>query len=297
MYVVVGASGKTGTAVMEALLARGLPARAVVRRAEQAEAWRARGAEAALADLANEDALVQAFGGARSAYLMNPPAYGEADMFARARQVHAALVAAAERAGVGRIVALSSVGAQHAEGTGNILTTHDLERRLAGCTCPVTVLRAANFVENWGWVLQPARERGVLPSMFLPVGRKLPMQSTTDVGGTATALMLEGGPDRRLVELHGPEDYSPEDAAAVLTDLLGHPVAAAAVPEEAWTGTFRAQGFPERTVQGFCEMFRGFNTGHIAFEGTGETRRGTATLRQALARVAGPANTRAQAWG
>ena len=102
--------------------------------------------------------------------------------------------------------------------------------------------------------------------------------------------MVEGGADRRLVELHGPDDYSPEDAAAALSDLLGHQVAAVAVPEEAWPDTFRAQGFPERTVQGFCEMFRGFNTGRIAFEGTGETRRGTTTLHQALARLIGQAN-------
>ena len=270
---------------MERLLARGLPARAVVRRPAQAQALRDRGADAALADVTDQAALAAAFAGAETAYLMNPPTYRNSDLFAEARRVHSALIAAAETAGVGRIVALSSVGGQHAEGTGNILTTHDLERQLASCSLPVTVLRAANFMENWASAIRPAREKGVLPSMFLPTGRRLPMQSAADVGTAAADLMAEGGARRRLVELHGPQDSSPEDAAAALADLLGHKVAAVAVPREAWPDPFRAQGLPERTVQGFCEMFDGFNTGHIAFEGTGETWRGATTLHTALSRI------------
>ncbi len=285
MHVVIGASGQTGSAVMERLLARGLPARGVVRKPIQVDEWRARGADAALADLADPAALLAAFAGAEAVYVMNPPAYGSPDLFAQARQVHAALITAAEQARVGRIVALSSVGAQHAEGTGNILTTHDLERQLAACTLPVTVLRAANFMENWASVIGPAREKGVLPSMFLPLDRRLPMQSAHDVGTTAADLMAEPGADRRLVELHGPQDTSPEDAAAALTDLLGRAVVAKALPRDAWPGPFRARGLPERTVQGFCDMFDGFNNGHIVFEGTGETRRGTTTLHTALSRL------------
>ena len=285
MHVVIGASGQTGRAVMEGLLARGVPVRAVVRKPVQAQTWRDRGADTALADVTDGAALAAAFAGAETAYIMNPPAYGSPDLFAQARQVHSALISAAEQAGIGRIVALSSVGGQHAKGTGNILTTHNLERQLASCRLSVTVLRAANFMENWGSAIRPAREKGLLPSMFLPIDRRLPMQSASDVGTAAAHLMVEGGANRRMVELHGPQDYSPEDAAAALADLLGHPVAAVAVPREAWPDPFRAQGLPEWTVQGFCEMFDGFNTGHIAFEGTGETRRGTTTLQAALSRI------------
>ena len=45
---------------------------------------------------------------------------------------------------------------------------------------------------------------------------------------------------------------------------------------------FRAQSMPERSVAGFCEMFQGFNSGLIVFEGTHETRRGPTTLTEAL---------------
>ncbi len=282
MFVVVGATGNTGSAAIDALLQAGHPVRGIVRRAETAEALRARGAEAAVAAVDDAEALTVAFEGAEAVYLMNPPAYAEPDLFARAAQVHASLIAAAERAKVKRIVALSSVGGQHAAGTGNILTTYDLETRLASCSRPTTILRAANFMDNWGWGLKPAMEKGVLPSMFLPLDRKLPMQAARDVGAAAAALMTEGGPDRRLVELHGPEDVSPDDAAAALTAILGRPVAAVAVPEAEWASRFRAQSMPERSVAGFCEMFQGFNSGLIVFEGRHETRRGPTTPLEAL---------------
>ena len=125
-------------------------------------------------------------------------------------------------------------------------------------------------------------ERGVLPSMFLPLDRKLPMQSARDVGAAAAALMTEAGPDRRIVELHGPEEVSPDDAATALTAILGRPVTALAVPEAEWASRFRAQAMPERSVAGFCEMFRGFNNGLIVFEGKHETRCGPTTLLEAL---------------
>ena len=282
MFVVVGATGNTGGAAIDALLRAGHPVRGVVRRAEQAEALRARGAEAAVAAVEDVDALAIAFEGAEAVYLMNPPAYSEPDLFARAVQVHASLITAAERAKVERIVALSSVGGQHAAGTGNILTTNDLETRLASCSRPTTILRAANFMDNWECGLKPAREKGVMPSMFLPLERKLPMQSARDVGAAAAALMTEAGPDRRIVELHGPEDVSPADAAMALTAILGRPVTAVAVPEAEWASRFRAQSLPERSVAGFCEMFQGFNSGLIVFEGKHETRRGPTTLLEAL---------------
>ncbi len=282
MFVVIGATGNTGRAAIDALLRAGKPVRGVVRRLDQAEALRARGAEGAVAAIDDVEALAVAFDGAEAIYLMNPPAYSENDLFARAAQVHTSLIAAAERAEVGRIVALSSVGGQHAAGTGNILTTNDLETRLASSSRPTTILRAANFMDNWAWGLKPAMEKGVLPSMFLPLDRKLPMQAARDVGAVAAALMIEGGPDRRLVELHGPDDVSPDDAAAALTRILGRPVTAVAVPEAEWASRFRAQSMPERNVAGFCEMFQGFNSGLIVFEGAQETRRGSTSLFDAL---------------
>jgi uncharacterized protein YbjT (DUF2867 family) len=286
MYAITGAFGQTGLALSQALLDAGQSIRMVVRRDDaQAAQWRAKGAEVVVADVNQVAELARAFHNVEAVYLMNPPAYFVPDMFAQARQVHANLVAAANAASVPYAVALSSVGGQHAVGTGNILTIYDFEQQLRDFTGKCTILRAANFMENWAWSLAPVMANHVLPSMFQPLDKALPMVSALDIGRTAARLMQQRPQTTRTVELHGPQDYSPSDAAAVLSALLGRPVQA--VPDTAanFSATMRGKGFPDVTVDGFVEMFAGFNSGLIVFEGQHETLRGTVTLRAALASV------------
>jgi uncharacterized protein YbjT (DUF2867 family) len=173
MYAITGAFGQTGLAMSQALLDAGQSIRMIVRRDDaQAALWREKGAEVVIADLTNAEQVTRALANVRGAYLMNPPAYFASNLFVQARVVHQTLIAAANAAEVPHVVALSSVGAQHASGTGNILTTHDLEQQLANYKGKASILRAANFVENWAWSMQPVLEKGILPSMFRPVDSK-----------------------------------------------------------------------------------------------------------------------------
>ncbi|NHZ63435.1 hypothetical protein [Massilia genomosp. 1] len=63
---------------------------------------------------------------------------------------------------------------------------------------------------------------------------------------------------------------------------------AVGVPRAHWAGMFAEKGFPALTVDAFCDMFDGFNSGHIAFDGSGETVRGTVGLDAALAACLAP---------
>ena len=278
MFVVTGANGQTGSAAMRHLLASGHRVRGVVRREEQCAAWREAGAEAVVADLGDSRAMTACLDNAQGAYLMNPPAYAEPDLFEHAAHIHTALIAAAGVAGVAHVVALSSVGAQHDSGTGNILTTHDLEVRLAASSLRVTVLRAANFIENWAWSLDALLIGNVLPSMLVPVERALPMVSALDIGRVAAELLIAGSAAPPLVELHGPQDSSPNDAAAALARMLGRPISALATLETEWPSIFRASGFSESAVTAFRDMYRGFNSGRVAFSGDGITEHGVIGL-------------------
>ena len=287
MYGIMGATGQTGSAAAQALLAQGLPVRVVVRRAESASSWQAQGADAALADAKDADALTQAFTGCDGVYLMNPPALTDPDLFATARLTVAAQVAAAKRAGIRKVVGLSSGGAEHASGTGNILTGHILEKELAGYPGAVTVLRASYFMENWGGMLPIVKAGGVLPSMLVPLDRAMEMQAARDVGTAAATLLTETWEGHRIVESHGPEDYSPNDVAATLMEILGKPVLAVPVPREQWEGIFGSFGFPPVTVAAFCEMTEGLNNGHITFNGGHRAIRGKTTLEAALRSMLG----------
>ncbi|MDH4237242.1 MAG: NAD(P)H-binding protein, partial [Nitrospira sp.] len=64
MFVVVGATGHTGSVVVEALLHKKQYVRVVVRSADKGAPWKAKGADVAVASLDDVAALANAFEGA-----------------------------------------------------------------------------------------------------------------------------------------------------------------------------------------------------------------------------------------
>lgn len=288
MYVVFGATGQTGSAVADVLLDKKLHVRVVLRSDKAAGIWQSKGADVAFADVTDASAMTEVLQGATGVYALNPPAYKSADMFALAREVGARYAEAIKRSGVRKAVLLSSVGSQHAAGTGNILTTHILENIFGEMAIPVTFLRAASFMDNWNGVAKVAAEKGVLPSFYQPLERKLPMVATRDIGRTAAFALTEEWTGKRIIELHGAADYSPDDTAAAFARALGRDVRAVAIPESEWQRTVEGFGFSPEAAASYGEMMRGFNSGHIVFENNAatETRKGETTIEDYAAEAA-----------
>ena len=74
MYVILGASGKTGSIIANSLLSKGKKVRVVGRDAGRLQRFVDKGAEAFTATMSDAAALTKAFSGARAAYLLLPPA-------------------------------------------------------------------------------------------------------------------------------------------------------------------------------------------------------------------------------
>src|ERR1700736_1414133 len=79
MYVVLGATGHTGSIIANSLLLKGERVRVVGRDAARLERFVRKGAEAFTANVSDAAALSKAFSGARAAYLMLPPAKSRKD--------------------------------------------------------------------------------------------------------------------------------------------------------------------------------------------------------------------------
>src|ERR1700722_13496731 len=79
MYVILGASGHTGSIITDSLLSKGKKVRVVGRDAGRLQRFERKGAEAFRADLDDAAALAGAFGGAHAAYLMLPPVASRED--------------------------------------------------------------------------------------------------------------------------------------------------------------------------------------------------------------------------
>jgi uncharacterized protein YbjT (DUF2867 family) len=251
-YAIAGVTGNTGRVVAETLLEAGKKVRVIVRDAAKGESWRARGAEVAVADLTDREALARALAGADAAYLLLPPDYASRDAISDNARRTESIGFAIAKARIPHVVFLSSIGGQHASGTGPIKALHHAERRLPELApeARFTWLRPAYFMENAGSVVAVAREQGVLPSMFDP-GLRVPMIATADIGRAAAAALIEGPREGRasIVELAGPREVSYDDLAAELSTLLGKAVTTVHVPREGVKGALMQAGLGEDLAQ------------------------------------------------
>jgi uncharacterized protein YbjT (DUF2867 family) len=281
MYAIAGVSGNTGSVVATTLLAQGKPVRVIVRDAAKGEPWRARGAEVAVASLHDAVALTAALAGVDGVYLLLPPRMDVADPLANHRALVASLRAAVEAARIPHVVLLSSIGAQHADGTGPIQSVHHAEVELAATGAALTAVRAAYFQENWGASLGML-DQGVLPTFVAPA-IAFSMVATADIGRVAAAALIEGGRGTQIIELSGPRELSPDDVAAALTAIVGKPVATHQAPLDAVVPTFTGLGIHAAVATLYREMYAGIGGGRVAWEG-GAARavRGTVTIDTTL---------------
>lgn len=265
LYVVTGATGRTGAATAYTLLNAGKRVRVVVREESQGDEWAALGAEVAVADFADHFNMSKAFSGADGAYIVSPPQYASERLFSQAEAMSRSIADAATNAKLPKLVALSSVGAEQANGTGWIGMNRMLEESLSGIGIPVTFLRAAYFMENWGALVNIAVEQRLLPSFLSPLNQKFPMVATADIGRIAAEALCEHWEGVRIIDLEGPARYSPMDVAEQLSLKLGETIQTASIPESDWAMSISGQGFSSAAISGFIEMTQGINSGHIAF--------------------------------
>jgi uncharacterized protein YbjT (DUF2867 family) len=281
MFVVVGATGHTGSAAAETLLRRGQPVRVVVRSADKGAAWKAKGADVAVAAYQDVKAMAKAFEGARGVYLLVPPNYQAQAWLDEQRRTMDLAAEALAASGKPHVVFLSSVGAQIAEGTGPIRAARYGEQRLSAVVRNITILRPCYFMDNWAPGIGLAKAQRVLPT-FIEPSIKIPMISTQDIGRIAAEQLLAGGTGKKVLELAGPEDYSPTQVAALLGELLGKAVTAKLEPLSSVVPTFTSFGFSNEAARLFEEMYTSFAKGTVGYERPAEVVRGIVTLREAL---------------
>lgn len=287
MFAVAGVTGHTGSAAARALLERSRPVRVIVRRREQGEPWAAQGADVAVASLDDAAALAGALTGTEAAYLLLPPKYTDPDLLAAQARTADAIAEAVRTSDVGRVVFLSSQGANRESGTGPVRALRYAEKRLTSTGVPLTILRAPYFLENWAGVFPMAREQGVLPT-FIAVDRAIPTAVTRDIGRIAADALLRPPNGVRIVEIEGPERVSPRQVALALSALLGRPVSPVEAPLDAVVPTFTALGVSENAALLFREMYEAFNEERMAPLGPPvEQAQGTTPLEEGVALLLG----------
>jgi NAD(P)H dehydrogenase (quinone) len=284
MHAITGITGNVGGEVARALLNAGHAVRAVIRDPRKGAVWEALGCDVSLADMNDAAALSAAFKAASDVFVLLPPNFDPSPDFPETRAIVAAVRKALEAARPGKVVCISTIGAQAKRD--NLLTQLTImEESLGELPMPITFLRPAWFMENCRWDVAPARDTRVISSFLQPLEKPVPMVATADVGRVAAELLQETWTGRRIIELEGPTRVTPDQIAATFAEIFSHPVQAEAVPRQTWEQLFKSQGMkhPEPRIQ----MLDGFNQGWIEFE-QDETRRrkGRIGLREVLTGLA-----------
>ncbi len=279
MFAITGITGQVGGEVARNLLAAHQTVRGVARDVSKCSAWAERGCQLASADINDAASLTAAFKGVDGAFILVPPNLDPSPDFSEARTVAANLSSAITAARPGRVVYLSTIGAQATHS--NLLTQHTIiEQALRKLPVAITFLRPGWFMENSSWDVAPAKN-GAIQSFLEPLDKPVPMVATSDIGRLAAELLQESWNGHRVVELEGPHRVTPNEIASTFARLLGHPVRVEAVPRNTWKALFQSQGMknPEPRIQ----MLDGFNDGWIEFEGNpAGLRKGKVALESVL---------------
>jgi uncharacterized protein YbjT (DUF2867 family) len=259
MYVILGASGNTGSIIANSLLSAGKKVRVVGRDLGRLRRFVDKGAEALTADLSDAAALTKAFSGARAAHLMLPPAKSREEQ----KRDSDGIARAVEESGLRYAVHLSSYGAQVAEGAGPVSGLHSSEQKLNAIEgLNVLHLRAAYFMENNLAAIGMIHGMGIFGNALLP-DLKIPMAATRDVGDYAAQRLLHldfSGKQTR--ELLGERDLSMTEATAVIARGIGKPdLRYEQFPYDQVQQALTQLGVPPKGAAMYIEMYKAINAG------------------------------------
>jgi uncharacterized protein YbjT (DUF2867 family) len=253
MHIILGGTGHVGSVLADTLISRGESVTIVTHKPAKASDARNRGAEAAVANVREVDAMRAIFKRGKRAFLLNPPAPPDTDTDTEERTTAAAIVAALDGSGLEKVVAESTYGARPGERVGDLSVLYEMEQALRAQPIPASVIRAAYYMSNWDAALETARNQGVVHTLF-PVEFLIPMVAPQDLGRFAARLMLDRDSASAIHYVEGPARYSSADVATAFATALGKPVKAVSTPRDRWVESFRALGFSESAADSYARM-------------------------------------------
>jgi uncharacterized protein YbjT (DUF2867 family) len=253
MHVILGASGQVGSTVVKELVKSGQPVTGVVRNPDKANDLKSNSVPIAQADLFDVAALQKAFQNADTVFLLTPEDPASQDILADAKSIVQNYREAIQTAGVKKLVALSSLGAQHASGTGNLEMSYQLEHAFQGLSVQQIFIRAPYYYSNWMPYITTVQEQGILPTFF-PPDMKISMGAPADVAAFIARTITNAIPEqKKLYELTGPS-YSSAEVASILENILHRKVSVQTIPADRWHETLMQAGFSENAATNMAKM-------------------------------------------
>jgi uncharacterized protein YbjT (DUF2867 family) len=251
MILVTGAGGKTGKAIVKALVARGAPVRAFVRSSAHEAALKALGVrETVRGEMGDPHALSEATRGTQAIYYICPNASPHEVAFARA------LVDSATRSGVSRMVYHSVLHPQ-IEAMPHHWNKLRVEEMLFSSPLNVAILQPTAYMQNSLAEWDRMVGSGVYRVPY-PIETQLSLVDLDDVAEAAAIVLTQAGYSDASYELVGTPPLSQIEIAETFGRALKKSVRAEAEAVESWDHRARAAGVDDYARATLTKMFRAY---------------------------------------
>ncbi len=251
--LVTGATGNTGRAIVDALVERGAPVRAMVRTEADRGKLRA-GVDVVVADFDKTAAVAAALDGAERAYLVTPSAE-------QAEEQQKRFASLAAKAGIRHLVVLSQLGSEEHSPVRFLRYHAAVEQHVRDLGIGYTFLRPNLYFQG---LLTFAGSISTEGKFFAPIGdAAVSAVDVRDIAAVAAVALTEAGHDGATYTLTGPGAITHSHMAAALTAALGRTVRFIDVPPEAFADSIR-QLLPPWQVDGLLEDYAHYRRGEAA---------------------------------
>jgi NAD(P)H dehydrogenase (quinone) len=260
LYLITGATGKTGANTVEVLREKGARVRALVH-ANDARSQRLAdlGAEVVAADLLDFAGVSSAMAGVTAAYFCYPIEPG------RLLEATTNFAQAASEAGVRAVVNMSQISARR-EAKSHAAQQHWLGERLLDRTALITTHLRPTFFAEWLTTFWSRRNgEGVLRFPFAE-GRHAPIVAADQARVIAAILTNPAPHDRQSYPLYGPVELNHHEIAEKMSATLGIPVRYEPVEIASFADALLAQGRSPFLVQHLSNVAQDYRDG--IFSGT-----------------------------
>lgn len=258
--LVSGATGYTGRKAVQLLLEKDIPVRALVRTDdERAQALRDSGAEVAIGDLLDLNAVRAALEGIDAAYFVYPIAPGLIDASAR-------FALAATEAGVKSVVNMSQISARRVAKSNAALDHYTAERVFDWSGLKMTHLRPTYFAQ---WLIYPHWRKHIVErgEIRLPFGdgRHAPIAAEDQARLIAAILENPQAHAGKTYNLNGPIELSQQGVADAVGEVLGRKITYVPITLEQYNQEMSDDGLPPFLRQHLIEVAQDYQ--HGVFEG------------------------------
>jgi uncharacterized protein YbjT (DUF2867 family) len=250
--LITGATGNTGSLLVDHLAAGGKDFRVMVHTPAKAALVRKGKAEVVVGDFADTASLERALEGIERAYLVSS---ASPDMAKQQK----AFVDVAKKTGLKRIVKLAALGAASDSPVGLLRQHAEIEEYIKQSGIAYTFLRPHFFMENLLGNVGTIKSDNAIYSPLGDAG--ISIVSTADIAAVAAKSLVEDGHAGKTYTLTGPEAVSYGRIADIVGEVIGRKVTYIPISYDTARGAMVGTGMPEWLVDDLIRLMKTWSQG------------------------------------